>query len=147
MRVPKTSPGVTLLEVTIVLGISLLLLAIIPLTDSQAYRRYLLTSEKDSLVYTLQRARNQAINNVNQAPHGVYIEQNAYILFQGASYASRNSAYDNIIPSSSQISKNGMQEIIFEQLNGNGNTNGLITLSNNSHSLTISINTAGQIDS
>lgn len=138
--------GVTLLEVLISISILVILLAITPFMHIGAYTRYVLTSEHNTLTLALEKARNQAMSNINQSPHGIFIQPNSYTLFQGSTYASRNTFYDEIIPSSPTISKGGLGEIVFQQLSGETSTVGSITLSNTTNSTVISINTVGQIN-
>lgn len=138
--------GMTLLEVLISMGILTILFAMVPFTHIGAYTRYVLTSEHNTLALALEKVRNQAMSNVNQSPHGIFIQLNSYTLFQGSTYISRNTSYDEIIPSSPIISKNGLEEVIFQQLSGETSTVGSITLSNATDSIVISINAIGQIN-
>ncbi|MDE2438485.1 MAG: hypothetical protein KGN01_03785 [Patescibacteria group bacterium] len=133
------------MELLVTIGIGTILIALLPISFSGAYQDYLLTSERNMIVFTLQKARNEAMSNFDQSDHGVYIQQNAYTVFQGTSYASRNPAYDEIFPASGGVAKTGLSEIDFDQLTGGTAASGTITLTTAQKSLLISINPAGQI--
>jgi len=112
------------------------------------YRSYAFSYERQIVVSVLEKARNQALSNINQAPHGVYFLGQDYIIFQGDSYALRNVNFDQTIPASFVITRSGMQEVKFDQLSGNATVNGGdLQLSDNiAHTASIAINNEGQIN-
>ena len=137
--------GFTLLEILIVIGIATVLIGFGYLIGFDFYRSQILRSETQTVVSLLRVARSKAMANVNQAPHGFAFRNNTYVMFQGTSYASRDSAYDEITGISPLITATGTQEVVFSQLSGNANA-ATVMLSTPAASSTISINNEGRID-
>ena len=93
--------GFTILEVLIVIGIMLVVGAtMLPISGNFAVSSQL----DDSLISvsnTVRTARERSLSGLNNSAHGVYFEENInsqdrIILYQGASYASRDQLYDQI---------------------------------------------------
>ncbi len=110
------------------------------------YKRYALNSDRDILTNVLGKARNSAMNNLNQSAHGVFIEPNRYTIFQGSSYVSRRQERDQVFIASPAVALSGLQEIIFQQLSGDASASGTIILTSGEINRAISINYEGRID-
>lgn len=139
--------GVSLIEVLIIVAIIVVISGLGLFVSLDFYKTYALNSERDAVVAILIKARNRAANNFNESKHGVYVDSNDYIIFQGSSYALRNQTYDELLKKNNSINSSGLQEVVFEQLTGNLTTlEGDITLSNNVKSINISLNSEGRIN-
>ncbi len=136
----------TLIEVVIVAAIFAILITLGLPVGLDAYRNYLLTSETRNLLSILRRAENHAFSNAHASPHGVAIEEDRFILFQGTSYASRTAAYDEEYLKSGAVTASGTTEIVFSQLSAKPNASATIVLSNELRSQTITINDEGTIN-
>lgn len=138
--------GFTVLELVLVFAIVGVLAGIgIPI-GIDGYRSYLLTAETKNAIAFLRRTQNLALTNRNQSSFGLSILSNQYVLFQGASYASRNPAYDEAYPRGSNITITGSTtEIVFEALSGKSNVSTTMTFSNGYNVQTIGINNQGTI--
>jgi len=119
------SKGFTLIEILVVVVIIGLILSMGLITSFDSYRGYTFRSERAVLVSTLEKARSHAINNVclgsgctTGKPHGVHIGPSEYVIFQGATYLTRDTAVDNVIARNSAIQITGPSEVIFDQLTG-----------------------------
>lgn len=116
------------------------------------FRGYSFHSNRDLLVSALQHARSRAVSNIcygscsDGKSHGVYIEDDQYIIFQGSSYDDRDQEYDAIIETNPGTTHQGMNEVVFAQLKGDADP-GEIELENdyNERMSTITINSEGQI--
>lgn len=146
LRSKSGATGFTLIEILMVAAIIVFLAGLGLFFGIDFYKNYAFYSERNILVGILEKARNQALNNIGQSNHGVYFQTSNYVIFQGNSYASRNSAYDQIIPASSLINRSGLQEIVFNQLNGESSATGDVILSGGNHTSIISINNEGGIN-
>ena len=147
------SAGFTLLEILIVMALLSLVGALALMMSMDDYRGYAFRNERNTLVAALHDARSQAINTLcfgtlctNSKPHGVYIQNGEYIIFQGATFASRDTSYDVVIPGNTAVQRTGVFEIVFLSDSGQANPNGSVTLSDQGlHESTVSINPEGQI--
>ena len=136
--------GFTVIELTVVIAIFVVLLSLAFFINIDFYKSRTLLSERDTLVSILRRARTLSLANVNETSHGVFINDD-YIVFQGPSYAARNSAWDEIYPKSSAISVSGVQEIVFDSLTADTAASGTIALSYDQHFADISVNQVGRV--
>jgi prepilin-type N-terminal cleavage/methylation domain-containing protein len=116
--------GFTLLEMLVVIGIITMLGGVLSFVDMNNYRGDAFRAERNALVTMLQTARADALNNVNQKPHGVAIHPagyDGYVIFEGASYASSTVRAEVAANYGVNIALGSPAEIIFEQLSGNAN--------------------------
>ncbi len=148
MKSPKVlkGKGFTLIETIIAVAILTILASLGLVFGIDYYKSYSLNAEQNMVISVFQKARSRAQNNINQSPHGVSLQPNSYVIFQGSSYASRNVAYDQTVPKNPAIGVSGISEATFEQLNGNSQTVGDIVLDNGKRTATISINNEGRIN-
>lgn len=138
--------GFTLIEILITLAIILSLAGTGFIFGLQQYRFYVLQYETDNIISMLRSARSRAMNNINDSNHGVYLNGNDYIVFQGNSYDSRNTAYDETLQKSPIINITGQTEIVFKKLRGDiliGS--GEATISNGTKTQIITLNDEGRI--
>ena len=86
---------------------------------------------------------------VDGRPHGVRVQTGSYIIFQGASYAARDTAVDEIIPAqngAARIAPASLTDVVFAQLSGSAAPMGTIALLDGvGHVSTTTINSEGQI--
>ena len=154
--------GFTMIEILIVIAIMVAILSLGLFISLDFYRRYIFASEQNILISTLQKARSQSLNNIDQVRHGIHFQAFPlqYIIFECPAANPQCNNYpgpsnsDNIITPSNNISfaSDALSlpfDIIFDQLSGNClNCSGQITiqLSNKTKTYTIKINDEGGID-
>ena len=137
--------GFTLVEVLIVLGLFGVLFGIGLPISLDSYRSYILTSETKNLLSVMRRARSLAVANDHEISHGVSLENDRFVLFQGLSFAGRDPAFDENYPKSPSVTITGFGEIVFSQISGLPNATTTIILKNDLNEQTISINEYGTI--
>ncbi len=138
--------GLTLVELLVTLAILFGIAGVGTLIGINFWNGESLQNERYNLVTILRKARSEAMNNINQSAHGVFLTNNSYILFKGASYASRIQEYDETFQIKGSVNLTGLQEIVFQKIEGASNASGTITISNGEKSHNISINYEGRID-
>jgi len=145
---PKTTSrqGFTLVELIVTLAILIGIFGISIFIGINFLEGESLQTERANLLSALRKTRSEAINNINQSDHGVFITTSTYILFQGTSYVSRTLAYDEVFQMKGGITLNGVPEIIFKALEGNTNASGTITINKGDKSYNILVNYEGGID-
>ena len=130
--------GFTLIELLIVLAIG----GIIAAAVGPAISRFPSGSQLDEvagdLKQVIQLARERSVAGVAGSTYGVFLEQNTgapdrYLLFRGASYATRDSLYDEptVIRNSLELTAaltGGATEITFTSSWGTPSVTGAITL-------------------
>lgn len=142
--------GFTLIEIIIVMAILAVVFAMSAYITTGFYQSYSFNSERATLVSVLEKARSQSMANINAHEHGVFITSSAFILFEGTApltYTTRISSLDLPITTTPRISHSGLSTIIFKQLSGDVDSSmtGMITLQDETHIASISLNTAGGI--
>ena len=138
--------GFTIIEFLISVAIIFSIGALGLFISLDFYKSSNLNSERQTAISILQKVRNLSMANINETKHGIYLDTDKYTIFQGENYSSRNPIYDEIIYISPMITKSGLQEVVFEQLTGKPSAVGNIVLSNQTRSITISIENEGKIN-
>lgn len=122
----RAAPGFSLIELLLVITIGAILLALSAPLAFHAYQQQLVVDTSKQLEDTLDLARSYAVANLADAPHGVRLQtsQKRYILFQGESFATRNTAEDQIFtyPESVSITAS-TPEAVFSRLYGTSTIN------------------------
>ncbi len=117
------------------------------------YRDMSLQNERRLLISLLYTARADAMNNINEMPHGVAFFPagfSGYVLFSGNDYDLSNPSTRKMIPTSYPVilETTSPAFITFDQLSGDANYDGeLVLIDNNRSNATtgITINYAGKI--
>ncbi len=141
------------MEMLLVVGLLAMVSAFTMFTDFSSYRHTSVRSERTILVSVLQKARADALNNVNQEAHGVAISPagntEAYVIFEGSSYTApgRNTSGDIVIRRNYPVTVTGPAEVVFEQLSGDSTFSGDISMSDpqSTQVTAVSINHEGRI--
>lgn len=139
--------GFTLIEMMLSVGIMSLLAALaLPLYATFASRNNLAVTAQ-SLASMLRRAEVYARANYGDNQWGVNIQSSAVTLFQGTSYATRNSGLDETLTIPGGVSSSYSGDIVFSKLSGAPSTTATITMSSTAVSTTqtVSINAKGMV--
>jgi prepilin-type N-terminal cleavage/methylation domain-containing protein len=142
--------GFSLIELLIVVSISLLLaVAAIPIY-SNLYGGTQLGETEMQVIQNLRLAREDAVSGLNNAAAGVMFLGTSYVIYQGSSYATRNSAYDrtytldNALTITTTLTNN---EVNFSKIVGNPNNTGTVTIIHSTMGAkVITINRLGAVD-
>jgi len=146
----------TLVELLVIIAILLILIAIAIPNLRFFQKESDLENSAQEIINTLRLAQNKTLASEGASQYGVYFDNltspNQYTLFKGASYASRNSSFDEIhkLPSSVEISEInlGGSEVAFVRVTGIASQSGKISLrlkTDPSKIKTIAIQSSGQI--
>jgi Tfp pilus assembly protein FimT len=147
------SPGFTLIEVLIVFALLTFVGSIGFFVSIDTYRGSSFRSDRDLLVTLLQHSRSQAVGNMcfgsactDGQPHGVRIEDDRFVLFQGLSYAAADHSLDSALEANTAIDHLGAMEFVFMPVTGEANPSGSITLRDqNARESVITIEPEGRI--
>jgi len=147
------SAGFTLMEILVVMALLAAVGSFALFVSADSYRGETFRSDRAALIAALQHARAMAMHGVcagdactEGAPHGVAIEPDRYVLFQGSKYAARDSREDLVIPADPAVSHEGLSEVVFADASGDAQEAGDITLTDTAgHASVITIGLEGQI--
>ncbi|MDO8548204.1 MAG: prepilin-type N-terminal cleavage/methylation domain-containing protein [bacterium] len=145
--------GFTLMEMLIVMGIILVIASAPLFIDLTSYRADAFRAERSAVVTLLQKARADALNNINQQAHGVAFfppdHQKSYVVFEGDSYAASDPATREVSDGNYLVTfgAGSPSEVAFTQLDGSANFSGDIVLvdTQRAATTTITINHEGAI--
>jgi Tfp pilus assembly protein FimT len=142
--------GFTFFEILVVMGLCIVVGGFALFVSMETYRGSNFHADRNLLVAALQRARAQSMNNMcsgtctDGKPHGVKIlSNNTITLFQGASYATRDNAYDSVF-TMNVATTTAVTEVVFTQLSG-GATPAMIVLTGSDKISTTTVSAEGQI--
>ena len=127
--------SVTLL--TVIAGVS------VPISYTFVTKNNLSVSESAS-VHAMRRAATLSSASEGNTTWGFYIQAGSITVFQGASYAVRDSTYDEITTIGNDITPSGLTEVVFSRPDGFPTSTGTLTLTTSSGlSETVVINAYG----
>lgn len=138
--------GFSIIEVVIAIGIIAIVFGLGLSFGLSIYQSQMLNAERDNLAAILERARSEALDNLNESDHGVYINPDNYVIFEGRAYASRNAAGDEVFPRTGGLAISGLFEVGFRSLDARVANPGTIVLTNNIRTAPIFVNSEGMLD-
>ena len=146
------SRGVTLIEILMVVAIMTLVGGTAAFIGLDSFRGFLFRSDRDVLVTLLQHVRAEAMGNICRGTNcthgesqGIEIMPDAFLLFQGGEYVSRDTSLDLRIDANPLLNHTGTTEIIFTPVSGT-TTGGAITFTSpDGHESVVTVDTEGQI--
>ena len=139
--------GFTLIELLVVIVIIAVITVIGISTFSSAVPKNQIEVEADRVVEMVRRAQSRTISGDQNGVWGVHLTANNITLFQGASYAARDTAFDEAFAFSNSVTASGLTDIVFEIRTGETVNTGTITLSSTDSSdiVAIVVNAAGRV--
>lgn len=152
MNLPSTSgrrqSGITLIEIIVVIGLIALLAAFSMFASLDFYRSFMFRKETATVISLLERARNLAMNNLNEKNHGLHFESGRYVLFQGLKFDQNDPANEQVEANLAiTISSPALPfDVIFSPLSGDTPQQTITLKSSNGKSAQILINQQGAID-
>lgn len=138
--------GFTIFELIITLGILIVIGSFGLFIGFDFYSSYLLNDERDMAVSILQRARALSMNNINNQPYGVHFENGKYTIFEGQFFNQLNSSNQTFNTALGVSYSLSQPSIIFSKMSGDSNYSGNINITLGSKTLTIQLNSYGQIN-
>jgi prepilin-type N-terminal cleavage/methylation domain-containing protein len=140
------SEGFTLLEVLLCVAIIGLLAGLSVPVYETFVRRNDLDLTTQSIAMMLQRAETYARAVNRDSVWSVEIQSSKVILFQGTTFATRNTAYDETLSIPTSMVPSGLTEVQFSKMTALPNTTGSITLTSSTNSVnTVTINAKGTV--
>lgn len=142
----KNVRGFTILELLLVIAS----IAVIAGFSLPLWRNLQIKNDLDISVITIAQSlrRAQILSQAVDADigWGLRVQSGSITLFQGNTYATRNTNFDETFTLQSTITPSGLSEIDYVKFTGLPGTTGTITLTTESNSKTITINSKGMIN-
>lgn len=142
----KSFAGFTLLETLL----SIAIIGLIAGIGAPVYQSFQVRNDLDIgaaiIAQSARRAQMLAQASDGDASWGVRVQSGSIALFKGASYASRDMAYDETFHLPRSIASSGMSEVVYAKFTGLPKMIGAITLTSNANETrTIAINAKGTV--
>lgn len=132
---------------------SILTIALVLLIGTMAvpfYGRFVYSEElpiaQDELAENLKRAQLFTLLGKNNARFGVAIHSGAIVFFQGDTYASRDTRFDEVYTLHPRVSVSGADEVVFNRPQGTLSGPATFILSDGNVSVTMSVNREGVVE-
>lgn len=144
--------GFSLIEIIVVMSLFIAVAGIGLFVSMDSYRGFMFRSERDTIVSLLNKARSQALNNMcfgatcsGGKAHGVHFAAGQYTLFQGSTYAGRDTGADEVITAQDlTASVTPLSDVVFSPLAATTSF-ATFTITQDSHSSVITVGSEGQI--
>lgn len=138
--------GFTLLELLLSIG----LIALLGALSLPVYRSFQVRTDVDitalETAHSLRRAQVLAQAVQDDSTWGVRVEATTITLFKGASYATRDTAFDEVFEFPATIVRSGTQEAVFDRVTGEPNTTGSFTFTSlDGDARTVQLNAKGAV--
>lgn len=139
--------GFTLIEILLSVAIITLLLGLsLPVYESFVRRNDLdLTTQ--NIVSVIRRAQLYARSADEDSEWGVRASPTSLTLFKGSTYATRNTAFDEVVTIPASMSASGTTDVVFAELTGSPSVAGSYTLTSTTNDTrTVTINAKGMVN-
>lgn len=134
--------GFTLVEIVITIALVSIILGLGLFASQELYRRQGLSHEVDALAVLLIRARDYSLTGLENAPHGVCLTEDAFVLFDSPGTIEMTSRHAAVrVEGLPGCSDGG---IVFSLLSAT-TTDSVITLTEGERAATIEINREGMV--
>lgn len=137
--------GFTLIEVLLSVALIGLIAGIGAVVFQQLQSRNDLNVAAATVAASERRAQALSRAVDSDTTWGVRTDVGTVTIFQGASYASRNAAFDEVSTVSPAITPSGLQEVVFAKFTGLPQTTGTLTLTGPNDSRTLTLNAQGTV--
>lgn len=145
LRKLTSNYGFTLLE----LLLSVAVISALAGLSLPVYRTLLQKNDLDIAAVTIAQSlrRSQLLSQAvdGDTTWGVNVQSGSIVVFKGASYAARDTAFDETFDVPGTIGVGGATEIVFAKFTGLPQTTGVINVSTESDARSVSINEKGTI--
>ena len=145
MLLSKRQQGFTLIEVLL----SVALISMLVGLSLPVYRAFQTKNDLDmtaeTVAFALRRAQTYSRGIKADSQWGVAVQSGTLTVFKGASYASRDTAYDETTTISADIAVSGLGEVVFAKLTAAPSATGTVTLAVNNDIKTVDINAKGVV--
>lgn len=142
----KPSPGFTLMEVLVVLGIVVLLAGMTLAIGSQTVRNTEFDRVRETIRTELSAAQADTIGGTMDSGWGVAFATSTITRYRGTSYASRVTVYDRLTTFGSGVTVTGTRDVTFTRPKGLPLVAATIIIKDGIHTATTTVNLAGSID-
>ena len=137
--------GFTLIEVLLSVALIGLIAGIGAVVYQQLQNRNALDVAAVTMATQFRRAQVLSRAADVDTTWGVRVDAGSITLFQGATYVSRDTTFDEVSSISSSITPNGFQEVVFAKFTGLPQTTGTLTLTGPYDSRTLTLNAQGTV--
>lgn len=143
----NSQSGFTLLELIIVVAMTILVGLVAVPFYSRFFNQNAVANATDQLTGELRKAQMYSIVGKRGGQWGVAYNSNNIILFQGNTFATRNTAFDETFSVGSNVSVSGFTELEFNRMTGTPSAAPNITISGGGNTKTVAISTLGVVSS
>lgn len=141
----KKEVGFTIIELLLVIAIVTVIGTFSVVLFSRFLTQNSVANTQDQLVGQLRKAQIFAMMGKQNGNWGIRFGSNKITLFQGNSFAARNTAFDETSSVNSNISITGFTEVVFTKKTGLPSTTGTYTITGNDTAKQIIINSQGVV--
>lgn len=138
--------GFTFIELLLVISITLIIGSYSAVFFSRFISQNAVSNTQDQLTNQLRKAQLYAMMSKQNSNWGVNFSSNTITLYQGNSFAARNTAFDEVFTVNNSVTVSGLSDTNFARMTGIPNTTSSVTVSGTGGSKTITVNSQGVVN-
>lgn len=138
--------GFTFIELLLVISITLIIGSYSAVFFSRFISQNAVSNTQDQLTNQLRKAQLYAMMSKQNSNWGVNFSSNTITLYQGNSFATRNTAFDEVFTVNNSVTVSGLSDTNFARMTGIPNTTSSVTVSGTGGSKTITVNSQGVVN-
>lgn len=138
--------GFTVLEMLLTVGLIGVLTGVSAPVVARLQGSNDLEAAQRALIGAHRRSQQLSRSSINDQTWGIKVQTGSVSTFMGTSYATRDTAYDEVFQISNAISISGLNEIIYSKTSAMPSAIGTTTLQNNGQTKAATVNAKGTID-
>ena len=141
------SEGFTIIELLLSVAVMTILIGL----SLPVYQTFVRSNDLDLntqvVADTMRRAETNARGVNRDSVWGVYFTSTTTTLFKGATYATRDTSFDETTTLPNSVSQTGLTEITFSKMNATPSTTGTLTLTSTTNTTKqVTINAKGMVN-
>jgi len=135
----------TLIEIILSISLFSLIIGLSVPVYNDYQKRAEIESAAELTAVSLTSAQQSARGMEQDSQWGVHFSGNTATIFKGNNFATRDTNEDVVYTLNSGNNYSGLSDVIFEKLSGNTLNSGILTISNNTKTVNLTINDKGSV--
>ena len=141
----KKSAGITIIELLLVLSLMTAIGTFSVVIFSRFLTQVAVANAQDHVVTQLRKAQLYSMMGKQNGSWGVHLSGSTLTIFQGSSFAARNSAFDETVTENTNVNISGLSDVVFAKTTGVPSTTLSVSIVGGTTSTQVTLNGEGMV--